>query len=246
LHDLNVAHFDAAAVVIGENMEASILATANVKELGVPFVVARALDRLHARVLQRVGADRIIEPEKDMGAQLARTMASSTVMDYVDLGEDEALAEPKVPTKWVGKSLANLHLYRKSGLTILALERKESGGTIPSGDTVLQEGDVLVIGDPRRTWTSSWRTPSSSGRNGPTLTARTTAEGGAALSACSPEDRRSSVHMDAVRKLELRYRYTTLGKADLVVEFVGGRIKVFEVDRFLIERLLEQLEDRER
>jgi trk system potassium uptake protein TrkA len=150
LDDLNVGHFDAAAVVIGENMEASILATANLKELGVPYVVARALDRLHARVLERVGADRIIEPEKDMGAQLARTMASPTIMDYVDLGGDEALAEAMVPKKWVGKSLADLHLYRKSGLTVLALERKESGGTIPSGDTILQEGDVLVIGGPKK------------------------------------------------------------------------------------------------
>jgi len=150
LHDLNVGHFDAAAVVIGKNMEASILATANLKELGVPYIVARALDRLHARVLERVGADRIIEPEKDMGAQLARTMASPTVVDYVDLGGDEALAEANVPRKWVGKSLADLHLYRKSGLTVLALERKGSGGTIPSGDTVLQEGDVLVIGGPKK------------------------------------------------------------------------------------------------
>jgi trk system potassium uptake protein len=150
LRDLHVGQFDGAAVVIGENMEAGILATANLKELGVPFVVARALSKLHARVLERVGAERIIEPEKDMGAQLARTMASPTVMDYVDLGEDEALAEAQVPRKWVGKSLADLHLYRKSGLTVLALERKESGGTIPSGDTVLQEGDVLVIGGPKK------------------------------------------------------------------------------------------------
>jgi trk system potassium uptake protein len=150
LRNLNVAHFDAAAVVIGENMEASILATANVKELGVPFVVARALGRLHARVLEKIGADRVIEPEKDMGAQVARTMASPTVMDYVDLGGDEAMVEAIVPTRWVGQSLADLHLYRKSGLTVLALERKESGGTIPSGDTVLQEGDALVIGGPKK------------------------------------------------------------------------------------------------
>jgi trk system potassium uptake protein TrkA len=150
LRNLNVAHFDAAAVVIGENMEASILATANVKELGVPFVVARALGRLHARVLEKIGADQIIQPEKDMGAQVARTMASPTVMDYVDLGGDEALVEAKVPKGWVGKSLAEMHLYRKSGLTVLALERKESGGTIPSGDTVLQEGDALVIGGPKK------------------------------------------------------------------------------------------------
>jgi trk system potassium uptake protein TrkA len=150
LRDLNLKHFDAAAVVIGKNMEANILATANLKEIGVPFVVARAFNRLHARVLERVGADRVIEPEKEMGEQLARTLASPTVMDYVDLGGEEALTEAQVPKRWVGKSLADLHLYRKSGLTILALERKESGGTIPSGDTVLQEGDVLVIGGPKK------------------------------------------------------------------------------------------------
>jgi len=146
LQDLNVAQFDGAAVVIGENMEASILATANLKELGVPFVVARALGKLHARVLERVGADRIIEPEKDMGAQAARTMASPAVIDYVDLGGDEALIESEVPEEWVDKSLTELHLSRQSGLTVLAIKPKGKAGTIPSGDTVLREGDVLVVG----------------------------------------------------------------------------------------------------
>jgi trk system potassium uptake protein len=146
LRDLNVGHFDGAAVVIGENMEAGILATANLKELGVPFVVARAMSKLHGRVLERIGADRIIEPERDMGAQVARTMASPAVMDYVDLGEDEALIEAEVPEEWVGKSLADLHLSRQSGLTILAVKPKGKSGTIPSGDTALNEGDVIVVG----------------------------------------------------------------------------------------------------
>jgi trk system potassium uptake protein TrkA len=146
LRDLNVGHFDAAAVVIGESMEAGILATANLKELGVPFVVARAISGLHARVLERIGADRIIEPEKDMGAQVARTMASPAVLDYVDLGEDEALIEAEVPEKWVDKSLADLHLSRESGLTVLAIKPKGKAGTIPRGDTVLRRGDVLVVG----------------------------------------------------------------------------------------------------
>ena len=150
MRGLNVAHFDGAAVVIGEDMEASILATANLKELGVPFVVSRALSKLHARVLEKIGADQVIEPEKDMGAQLARTIASPTVMDYVELGGDEALAEANVPKRWVGKSLADLQLYRKSGLTVLTLKRKRSGGTIPRGDTVFQEGDVVVIGGPKK------------------------------------------------------------------------------------------------
>jgi trk system potassium uptake protein TrkA len=146
LRDLNVAHFDGAAVVIGENMEAGILAAANLKEIGVPFVVARAMSKVHARVLEKVGADRIIEPERDMGAQVARTMSSPAVIDYVNLGEDEALIEAEVPKEWMGKSLADLHLSRESGLTILAVKPKGKAGTIPSGDTVLNEGDVIVVG----------------------------------------------------------------------------------------------------
>jgi trk system potassium uptake protein TrkA len=146
LRDLNVDQFDGAAVVIGENMEAGILATANLKELGVPFVVSRAISKLHGRVLEMIGADRIIEPERDMGAQVARTMASPAVMDYVDLGENEALIEAEVPKEWVGKTLADLHLSRESGLTVLVLRPKDKSGTIPSGDTVLNEGDVIVVG----------------------------------------------------------------------------------------------------
>jgi trk/ktr system potassium uptake protein len=146
LRDLNVGQFDGAAVVIGENIEAGILATANLKELGVPFVVSRAVTKLHGRVLTMIGADRIIEPERDMGAQVARTMASPAVLDYVDLGGDEALIEAEVPGEWMGKSLADLALSRKSGLTVLAVKPKGQSGTIPSGDTVLHEGDVIVVG----------------------------------------------------------------------------------------------------
>ncbi len=150
LRDLNVGHFDAAAVVIGENIEASILATANLKELGLPFVVARASSRLHGRVLERIGADRIIEPERDMGAQVALTMASPAVMDYVDHGGDEALIEAEVPPEWVGKSLAELELSRKSRLTVLALKPKGKAGTIPNGDSILREGDVIVVGGTKK------------------------------------------------------------------------------------------------
>lgn len=146
LRDLNVGQFDGGAVVIGENMEAGILATANLKELGVPFVVARAMSKLHGRVLERIGADRIIEPERDMGAQVARTMSSPAVIDYVDLGGDEALIEAEVPREWVGKSLSELHLARKSGLTVLAVKPRGEAGTIPDASTVFGEGDVIVVG----------------------------------------------------------------------------------------------------
>lgn len=146
LRDLGVERFDGAAVVIGENLESGILATAILKELGVPAVTSRALSRLHARVLERVGADRVIQPEREMGEQLARTMASPDVLDYIELGEDEALIETQVPEEWVDKSLAELQLSRRKGVTVVALKAKGGSGSLPKGDTVLREDDVMVLG----------------------------------------------------------------------------------------------------
>jgi trk system potassium uptake protein TrkA len=151
MRGLNVDNFDAAAVMIGEDhVEAGILATATLKEVGVPKIVARATGGIHARVLERVGADRVIQPELEIGEQLARTMASPALLDYVDFGEDEALIEARVPPEWLNKSLAELALSRESGLTVVALKPKGGPGTLPHGETVLHEGDVLVVGGSKK------------------------------------------------------------------------------------------------
>ena len=148
---LNVEGFDAAGVMIGENhIEAGILATATLKEVGVPRIVVRATGGIHARVLERVGADRVVQPEREIGEQLARTMASPVLLDYVDLGEDEALIEARVPSAWLDKSLSELDLSQKMGLTVMALKPKGGPGSLPHGDTVLHEGDVLVVGGSKK------------------------------------------------------------------------------------------------
>ena len=148
---LNAEGFDAAAVMIGENhIEAGILATATLKEVGVPRIVARATGGIHARVLERVGADRVIQPEREIGEQLARTMASPVLLDYVDLGEDEALIEAQVPRAWLDKSLSELDLSQTMGLTVLALKPQDGPGSLPHGNTVLRDGDVLVVGGSRK------------------------------------------------------------------------------------------------
>jgi trk system potassium uptake protein len=153
---LNVEGFDAAAVMIGENhIEASILATATLKEVGVTRIVARATGGIQARVLEKVGADRVIQPEREIGEQLARTMASPVLLDYVDLGEDEALIEAQVPSAWLHKSLSELNLSQKMGLTVLALKPKGGPGTLPHRDSVLHDGDVLVVGGTRKDLDSS-------------------------------------------------------------------------------------------
>ncbi len=146
LRGFNLEGFDAAAVMIGENhVEAGILTTANLKEIGVETVIARATGKLHARVLERIGADRVVQPEREMGEQIARTLASPAVLDYVDLGEDEALIEARVPKQWAGSSLADLQLSRKMGLTVVAYKPKGGAGTLPNGETVLREEDVIVV-----------------------------------------------------------------------------------------------------
>ncbi|MBA2713983.1 MAG: TrkA family potassium uptake protein [Rubrobacteraceae bacterium] len=151
MQGLNVDGFDAAAVMIGEDhVEAGILTTATLKEVGVAKIVARATGGIHARVLEKVGADRVIQPEREIGEQLARTMASPALLDYVDFGEDEALIEAQVPREWLDKSLAELALSHEKGLTVVALKPKGGPGTLPHGDTILREGDVLVVGGSKK------------------------------------------------------------------------------------------------
>jgi trk system potassium uptake protein len=112
--------------------------------------MARATGAIHARVLEKVGADRVIQPEREIGEQLARTMASPVLLDYVDLGEDEAVIEAQVPRAWLDKSLSELDLSQKMGLTVLARKPKGGPGSLPRGDTVLHDGDVLVVGGSKK------------------------------------------------------------------------------------------------
>ena len=151
LRDLGLEEFDGAAVTIGEgNVEANVLVTLILKDLGVPLIFSRANDSLHAKVLERVGADHVIQPEKEFGEFLARQMASPGIQDYLDLGEDEALIEIEVPNEWVGKTLKDLQLHRKKDLTVLAIKNKGQGGALPQPGTPLEEGTVLVVGGPKK------------------------------------------------------------------------------------------------
>ena len=123
--------------------------------LGEPMIVARATTKRHAKVLGRVGTDRVIQPEWEMGEQVARVLAAPAVLDYVDLGEDEALIEAHVPRQWEGKSLAELSLSRNLSLTIVAHKPQGGVGSLPTGDTVLGEGDLIVGGGSKETLDAS-------------------------------------------------------------------------------------------
>ena len=144
---------DAAVVAIGEAMESSILATMNLKEIGVKFVVARAVSDMHGRVLQRVGADQVVYPNKERAQRLARSLRAGSAVDYFSISEGVSVVEMKAPSVFAGKSLAETDMRRKHGVTVLAIKRNVDGGdpsdlqTIasPSGDDVVRADDILLL-----------------------------------------------------------------------------------------------------
>lgn len=150
LRDLGLERFDGAAVVIGEDIQASVLVTLTLKDLGIPRVISRANSPLHARVLERVGADHVVQPEREFGEYLARRLASPAIRDYLELGEGEALIEIQTPRNWVGKSLMDLDLHRREGLTVLAIKPEGQQRIIPDPHTKLGEDDTLIVGGPTK------------------------------------------------------------------------------------------------
>lgn len=145
LREFGVGQFDGAVVAIGGDGQAATIVTLALKEMGVPMVVARATEPLHARLLRRIGADHVIEPEREVGKQVAQTLVSSSVVDYFELGEGEALVETEVPEQWAGKRLSDLDLG-EHGLAIVIVKPEGEGGRIPTGETMLNEGDMVVVG----------------------------------------------------------------------------------------------------
>lgn len=143
MRSLGIRNFDVVVVGIGE-IEASILCTSVVKSLGAPHVVAKAVSELHGRVLQRVGADRVVYPERDMGVRVAHNLVSGNIIDYIELAPGYRIVEVVAREPFVGKSLRELDLRAKYGIHVLALRRGEEVQVAPGGDAVVQPGDILV------------------------------------------------------------------------------------------------------
>ena len=145
LRALGVKDLECAIVAIGDSLADSVLATMNLKELGVPYIVCKAADETHEQVLLKLGADRVVIPEKENAARLARSLSSPNVLEYIELSEEYGIIEVPVPKRWLDKSLKELNVRAKLGVNILAVER---GGVInvsPAADYKLLEGDVLVV-----------------------------------------------------------------------------------------------------
>ena len=145
LRALGVRDFECAIVAIGDDLAASVLTVMNLKELEVPYIVGKAHDTTHSRVLEKLGVDRVVIPEKEHAQRLARSLHSHNVLDYIELSEDYGILEIPAPKSWIGKTLKELNVRAKLGVNIIAVENGKKTNVSPSADYAIQPGDVMVV-----------------------------------------------------------------------------------------------------
>lgn len=145
LKELGIRNFDVVVVAIGVDIQASILTVLTLKELGVKKIVAKAQNERHGQVLYKVGADRVVFPERDMGVRVAHNLVSSNVLDFIELAEDYSVAEVIVSSNMVGKTLRQLDIRARYEVNVIAIKSGDEFNITPNPDDVIQQGDVLVV-----------------------------------------------------------------------------------------------------
>jgi trk system potassium uptake protein TrkA len=148
LKNLGFRNFDAVVVAIGHEIQASILTTLLLKEMGVKYIVAKAANDLHAKVLYRVGADRVVFPEREMGHRIASNLVSTNILDYIELSPEVSLMEITARGHLASKKLRQLDLRNRFGINVLALKQGQEVNVSPKADDYVNEGDVLVVVGP--------------------------------------------------------------------------------------------------
>lgn len=145
---IGVRNFDCVVVCVGEDIRASILTTVLCREMGAKLIIAKAHDDLHAKLLYKTGADRVVQPEHDGGVRLARSLMSERIIDTLNLSDGVSISEIHVPRTWVGKTLVGLDARRTYGVSVIAAKRGGHMLLTVDPQAPLLAGDTLyVIGD---------------------------------------------------------------------------------------------------
>jgi len=145
LRSLGVGNMDGVVIAITGSLDASVMATITAKELGVPYILAKANDALHKKILEKVGADRVIIPEKESGNRMAYQLLAKNFLDIIDLSDKVSMVELAVKAEWVGKSLRSLDLRKKAGANVVAIKHGQEVVVTMDPDTPLTEEMVLWV-----------------------------------------------------------------------------------------------------
>lgn len=142
---LGIQNFDVVIIGIGGDVQSSIMAAAICKELGCRQVIAKAANTLHAKLLQKVGADKVLMTEREAGVRMARSLVSDSLIDYLELSDQYSVSEINVPKKWIHHSLSELRVRNRYNLSVIAIRREESIIVKIDPNENLQEQDILVV-----------------------------------------------------------------------------------------------------
>ncbi len=145
LKQLGVQNYDGAIVGIGHALETSVLITMQLKEMGVPFVMAKASTNLEGRILHKVGADKVIYPDREMGIRVGNQIMNGNYFEAIEVSEKYSIVDFDVPRGWVGKSLTTLNIRSKYGVNVIGIRGVDSVNINPNPSEKLKEGDVLIV-----------------------------------------------------------------------------------------------------
>lgn len=145
LQQLEIAEYDCVIVSIGDDIRASVLTTLLCKEMGAKYLIAKAFDDMHEKILQKTGADRVVQPEKDAGVRLAHSLTQVNLLNYLEISPDYSINEIGIPKKWVGKSLKELRLRNEYKISVMAIRRNGQILVSPDPDQPMEAEDVLIL-----------------------------------------------------------------------------------------------------
>lgn len=145
LKELGVKNYDAAIIAIGSELETSILATILLKETGIPFVLAKASSEIQARILRKVGADKIVFPEKEMGMRVATNLTMGNFFDAVELSATYSMMELDALSEWEDRRLQELNLRAKYGLNVIGIRHGEDLEMSPGPESRIAHNDILIV-----------------------------------------------------------------------------------------------------
>lgn len=145
LKALGVRNCDCAIVAIGGDISSSVFITMNLKELEVPYIVAKAQGTMHQKILEKLGADQVIIPEREMADRVAHKLVEPNILDFIEISDEYSLVEEHAPANWYNKSIKELSVRARLGINIIAVKHDDNFNIAPGADYVVREGDILVI-----------------------------------------------------------------------------------------------------
>ncbi|MBN8234274.1 TrkA family potassium uptake protein [Halobacillus kuroshimensis] len=145
LKELGFRNIDHVIVAIGDNIQASMLTTLILKEMGIKMITVKAQNDYHEKILNKIGADQVVHPERDMGKRIAHNIISNNILDYIELSDDHSVVEVKAGSKMSGRTLVDLDIRAEYGCNVVAIKREKDVIVSPMATEEIRESDVLIV-----------------------------------------------------------------------------------------------------